>query len=239
MGKLKVLLTGAAGMIGQQVLKPLQEAFELRTFDRRPVPGDPQALIGRLEDRASLRPALKGIEVVIHLAANPHGGAAIEDLIGPNVLGLDYLFQECRAARVRRVVFASTCQTVLNYPQDRMVEVTDPVRPCSVYGASKVFGEALGRFYHDCHGLEFVGLRIGGFAEYPPRPSKTNWGLNALWLSPPDAAQVLRLAAERPGVKFLIAFATSRCDPEYLSLKPAREGLGYEPHDDVRQHYPR
>jgi NAD+ dependent glucose-6-phosphate dehydrogenase len=131
-------------------------------------------------------------------------------------------------AGVRRVVFASTVQTILSYPRQGTLDVTDPVRPVSIYGATKVFGEVLGRYYHDHHGLEFVGLRIGAFGNYSAKHLRDPW-LRAVWLSPGDATRIIRCAVDRPGLKYVLAFATSRCDPEWLSLRTAREELGYEP----------
>ena len=47
-----------------------------------------------------------------------------------------------------------------------------PPRPDTLYGVSKVFGEALGRYYVDRYGLQVACLRIGTFADRPARPAR-------------------------------------------------------------------
>jgi nucleoside-diphosphate-sugar epimerase len=140
-------------------------------------------------------------------------------------------YQAAREAGVRRIVFASTCQTMLAYPRDATVDVDDPPRPSSMYGATKVFGETLGRCYHDEHGMEFVGVRIGWFQAYDSEHLRKN-GPGSLWLSPRDCVSLLRAAIETPDVGYALVNGTSRTDREFLSLRSARERLGWEPRDD-------
>ena len=65
---------------------------------------------------------------------------------------------------VKRVVFASTNHVTGLYEEEGMYTTPEmPVRPDSLYGASKAFGESLGRYYVDRYGLEVVCLRIGSF----------------------------------------------------------------------------
>jgi NAD+ dependent glucose-6-phosphate dehydrogenase len=230
--KLKVLLTGAAGGVGQGLLAAFQERYELRTFDRRSVPRDARAVRGSLEDYEAVRKACAGCEVVVHLAANADNQARYEDLVGPNLTGVANVLRAASETQVRRVVFASTCHTVLGYPREQAVEPDDLPRPDHIYGVTKVFGEALGRYYHDRHGLEFVAVRIGKFATHPP--PKEHATVRSLWLSPRDLVQVFRLAVEKPGLGYAIVFGTSQTDPERFLLRQTRERLGYAPQDDVR-----
>ncbi len=67
-------------------------------------------------------------------------------------------------------------------------------RPDSLYGVSKVFGAALGRYYHDEYGLEFIALHIGWYADDPLSADEDV--LRAMWLSPHDTVQVVRRAIE-------------------------------------------
>ena len=231
--KLRVLLTGAAGRIGQAMLKPMQELYELRTFDRASVPGDPGAVIGNLADRAALAKAMERIEVVLHLAANPHYWAQFDELLESNIIGAANLLEEACAAKVRRVVFASSIHAVYGYPPEHTVTAADLPRPKNLYGVSKVFGEALGRCYHDQRGLEFIALRIGHFAEYDAKRMKRPGEHRRIWLSPGDALRLFRCAIEKAGVGYAVVGATSRTEFEYLSLTPAKELLGYEPRDEA------
>lgn len=231
---MKVLLTGAAGRIGQTLLPSFQEAYALRTFDRVPVEGDPDAIIGDVADREAVRRAVDGVDVVVHLAANPSGRATFDELLGPNLIGVNNVIHESSEARVRRVVFASTCQTVTGYPPDReRIDETVYPRPESVYGATKTFGELVGCWYHDNRGLEFVAVRIGAFQKNDSPGLRRDTRYRQVWLSPADAIQIFHKAVETPGVGLLIVSATSQTEFEHLSLQKARDVLGYEPHDNL------
>ncbi len=233
MSKLNVLVTGVSGRIGPHVVGPFRECYTLRMFDRRGDASQPDLIIVELLDFDALKRAMQGIDVVLHLAATSDERPFIEELVPNNIVGLYNVFQAAHETGVRRIVFASTCQTVLKYPHDRTVEITDPVRPCSIYGATKVFGEVLGRFYHDQHGMEFVGIRIGAFGVGTPEHLRRSAMFRHLWLSPRDAVKLFRCAIEKPGVGYAVVFGTSRTEREYLSLTAARELLGFEPDDDV------
>jgi uronate dehydrogenase len=237
MEPLRVLLTGAAGNIGAALMPVFADCFRLRTFDRQPLPASPDHVTGNLLDMDALRSAMKDIDVLVHLAAYPNEAPFVETLAPNNVVGLYNTFQTAQEAGVRRIVFASTVHTVGCYLWEGRVEVSDPVRPNTTYGATKVFGEALGRFYHEKHGIEFVAVRIGSFLTYGHELLKPGNLARRIWLSPRDAAKIFRLAVEKPGVGFAIVFGTSKTTHEHLSLATAREVLGYEPEDDVVKMY--
>jgi NAD+ dependent glucose-6-phosphate dehydrogenase len=228
-----VLLTGAAGRIGQALLPAFQQRYNLRALDRQPVPGDPRAVTADLTDLPALKTAMTDIEVVVHLAATPNEQPFLDQLVPNNIVGVHNIFQAAVENGVRRVVFASTVQTVLGYKNQR-VEVTDPVRPSSIYGATKVFGEALGRFYHDQHNLEVLCARLGAFQPYDnlPRIAQKEW-FAQLWLSPRDAIQFFTRAIEAQNISFGVVFVTSKTASEFFNLGAARDLLGYEPQDDV------
>ena len=235
MSKLNVLVTGVSGRIGAHIVGPFRESYNLRMFDRRGDASQPDLILGELLDFEALKRAMQGIDVVLHLAATSDEAPFVEQLVPNNIVGLYNVFQAAHESGVRRIVFASTCQTVLSYPYEQTVAITDPVRPSSIYGATKVFGEVLGRFYHDHRGMEFVGIRIGAFGIGTPENIRRSKLMRHLWLSPRDAVKLFRCAIEKPGVGFAIVFGTSRTEHEYLSFAPARELLGFEPEDDVKK----
>jgi uronate dehydrogenase len=201
--------------------------------DRFPQADDPDCVIADLQDMQVLERAMQGIDVVVHLAATSDEAPFIENLVPNNVVGLYNMLEAARRAGVRRFVFASTVQAVSAYPREKSIAAEDPVRPSTMYGATKAFGEALGSFYHDRHGLEFIAVRIGAFQQYDSPLLRKHVGLREIWLSPGDAVRLLHLAIERPGIGCAIVFATSKTTRERLSLASAREILGYEPGDDV------
>jgi NAD+ dependent glucose-6-phosphate dehydrogenase len=236
MSRLKVFLTGASSKVGKSVLPALREAYDLRTLYRQPEPADPAAVVGDLQDKARLKQLFAGTDVLIHLAAVSNDAPFVERIVPANIVGLYNVLDAAREAGMRRVVYASTCNTVaIKAPQwaDRPIEVTDAVQPTGVYGVSKVFGEALGRYFHDHHGLEFIAVRIGWLLPYDDPELRSKRFKRGIWLSPRDAVDLMRRAIETPGVGYAVVFATSKTSPEVVSLRSAREVLGYVPQDDV------
>jgi uronate dehydrogenase len=231
--KLSVLLTGSSGVIGKHLVEPFKKHYRLVTFDRNPTQNRGVNVVGDLCDFKGLKATMKGIDVLVHLAATSDEAPFTKELLPNNILGVYNAFQAAYEAGVKRIVFASSCQTVTMYPRDEQVQISQPVRPESVYGATKVFGEVLGRYYHDRFGIEFAGLRLGAFALYgDPDLEHPSW-LWRLWLSPRDAVSLFRCAVEKHAIGYTLVFGTSRTKPEFLCLRPARERLGFIPKDDV------
>lgn len=233
MPKQSVLLTGAAGRIGPHLVDDFRARYDLRIFDRKPVRGDIPVVTGDLQDRAALQTAMEGIEVVVHLAATSDEAPFLEQLVPNNIVGVYHVYQTALEAGVRRIVFASTAQTVSRYSCEHAVAIDDPPRPGTLYGATKVFGEVMGRYYHDKHGIEFVGIRIGAFQPYDsPAFQQYRWARD-LWLSPRDAVRLFCRAIEKPNVGYALVFGTSITERECLSRDAARVLLDFEPKDNV------
>ena len=93
-------------------------------------------------------------------------------MLRDNIIGTRNVFEAARLAGVAKVVFASSNHVVGGYEVEagaqlyalkdrRVYSESSEVRPDSLYGASKVFGEALGRMYSDQYGIKVVCLRLG------------------------------------------------------------------------------
>jgi NAD+ dependent glucose-6-phosphate dehydrogenase len=229
--RLVVLLTGPSGRIGPHLLPAFEERYDLRTFDLKPS-DRPNSFVGDLSSIEDLRIAMRGVDVVVHMAATSDEAPFIEELVPNNVVGLYNVFEAARLEKVRRLVFASSVQTVgiaLDH-SDGPVE-TDVVRPNSLYGATKAFGEVMGRWYHDRHNLEFVALRIGWFQDYEEK--RRNKGhVSNIWLSPRDLLSLTLKAIEVPAIGYAVVSGASKAPKEAMSLKSARDILGFEPEDD-------
>ena len=234
---MKVLLTGSTGRVGPFLVPDLQARYELRTFDFEANPNVEQAYAGDVADFESLRTAIAGVETVIHLAATSDEAPFVEQLVPNNVIGTYNVLEAARVEKVRRVIFASTIQAVGCYPGESRVEPNDPPRPSTLYGATKVLGEAMGRYYHDRHGLEFIAIRIEAFQPYDS-PHLKHLYMERVWLSPRDMVQLLVKAIETPAVGYAVVNGTSRTSYEFLSLKSAQEILGYIPQDNSSDYFP-
>jgi uronate dehydrogenase len=233
MPRLKVFLTGATGRVGRVLVPAFRECYELRALQRRPAPDDPTAALGDLSDRAPLASLMAGCDVVVHLAAISREAPFVEEIVPANIVGCYNVFQAALEAGVRRIVYASSCHVVQFKARRGAIDVGEPYQPETTYGVSKAFGEVLGRYYHDHHGLEFVAIRIGWLLHYDDERLRTSELGRRIWLSPRDAVALFRLAIEKQEVGFAVVSGTSITSQEILSLRSARESLGYEPQDDV------
>ena len=116
-------------------------------------------------------------------------------------------------------------------------------------GVSKVFGEALGRYYSDSFGLSVICLRIGScpgledpISYFKPfisgeRPHITYTGekLAGMWISNRDMAQLIYRSLES-NLKFGIFYGVSDNDHKTFDLSETMEKLGYRPQDRVEDY---
>ncbi|HET6877113.1 MAG TPA: NAD(P)-dependent oxidoreductase [Jatrophihabitans sp.] len=222
----RVLLTGAAGNIGSALRERLPAlGWTLRCLDRVPVPG---GVVGDITSAADLDAAMEGVSAVVHLA-----GVATEapwpQIRDGNIDGLVQLFEAARRAGVRRVVWASSNHATGFTPVRPELPADVPPRPDTLYGVSKVFGEALGRYYADRYGIQVACLRIGTFTDRP-RDMRTL----ATWLSPADCARLVDACLRSPELDYAIVWGVSANTRRTWSLA-AGHALGYRPQDDAEQ----
>jgi nucleoside-diphosphate-sugar epimerase len=228
-------ITGGAGRIGSALTPLLREPYRIRLADRRELPAgvEPDEFVfGDVTDLAAAERAVAGASAVLHLAGNPSTAATWDEVRPANIDGTFNVFEAARRHGIGKVVFASTNHVMGFYALEERfpVDTRSAIRPDSLYGVSKAFGEALARYYSDSFGMSTICLRIGWFT--PRLPSIPS--LNPLWISAGDLAQiVLRcLETSRP---FGIYNATSNNPQGQWDLQTAREELGYAPQDDVTQ----
>jgi len=88
-------------------------------------------------------------------------------VLATNVDGTRNVLEAARLANVRRLVFLSSSAVYGRNPPDSVVAERSPLRPNSIYGASKAAAEMLVHGYHAVFGLEVVILRPANI--YGPR----------------------------------------------------------------------
>jgi len=226
----RVVLTGAGGLIGRAVTPLLPAGWDLLRTDLRTDDG-----ISGLDvtDAEACRAAFTGADAVVHLAAVPDPDASWEQLLPANVVGA---FQVARAAGecgVRRLVLASSLQAVSAAPVDTQIRSADPARPANLYGATKAWAEALGSWVAATTATSVVALRIGYFALQRPDTDAVSAAERAAWLSPRDAAELVRAAVEADDVDFAVANGTSANRYRRADLQDTIQLLGYRPQDDA------
>lgn len=230
----RVLITGAAGRIGTGLRTSWKGQYELRLLDQKPVedPDGAEALTLGIGDIDALAPAMAGVDAVVHLAGEPSPSASWEQVHEANIVGTYNVFEAARRAGVQKIVFATTNHVMGMYDAAKEWPVYhhQMVRPDSLYGVSKAFGEALGRYLVDEYGMSIICLRIGWFLPEPHNETAL-W----MWLSPRDAAQVFSksIESDRP---FGIYYAISNNSRRHWDITNTIEELGYRPHDDAEQY---
>lgn len=226
----EILITGGAGRIGGFLRRGLPElGWTLRLLDVKPVEDPAQqerALVGDIRDAALLDEAMAGVSAVVHLAGIP-GEAPFADICAANIDGTYQVFDAARRAGVPRVVYASSNHAVGFTPRQELVGVDTPLRPDTLYGVSKVFGEALARYYVDRHGLRVACLRIGSCFERPRAVRMLD-----TWLSPGDMVRLTHACLTAPDLDYAVLYGVSKNTRGWWDLAPAR-ALGYEPRDDA------
>ncbi len=250
-----VLVTGAYGLIGNLVYAHLAAQPDRYTAygmvrrneasaRREPlvlhVIPDERLHYADLTDFAAVQRAVEGMDTVVHMAADPDGRAGWESVLNSNIIGNYHLFEACRLAGVRRVVFASTNQVVFGYRIDEPyrslldgqftpIQHTQPTRPLNYYACSKVFGEALAHMYAFTHAMSCLCLRIG-WVTANDRPANAQAG--PIWCSQRDIVQIVERCVNAPAsLRFDIFFGHSDNHPNLVDLQHAREVLGYAPQD--------
>ena len=239
--KLKVLLTGAAGKIGNAFWQDTTDRYAYRLAARAdgdiPEPGPHEVVALDVADLEAFRAACRGMDAVVHLAADASPEADFYgSLLDANVKGVYNAFRAAADAGCRRVVFASSVHAVGGYPLDRQLTPEDPVRPGNMYGATKCFGEATAHAFATSEGLTSVCLRIGAYDANPgDRP--IGHGTAAIYLSRRDLTQLLVRCLEAPlpdpahGAVVLNAISDNRF--KRLDIDRTRDLLGYAPQDDA------
>lgn len=167
---MKILVTGGAGYIGSVCVESLCDSgFNTVVFDNlsegHRAAVDPRATFeeGCLGDPAQLKELFSTHkpEAVIHFAASALVGESMSNpakYFRNNVAAGLNLLEASREAGVKKFVFSSTCATY-GLPEKSPIREETPQKPVNPYGESKLMMETMLRWFHQCHGFEFVVFR--------------------------------------------------------------------------------
>jgi NAD dependent epimerase/dehydratase len=179
-----VLVTGAGGFIGSHLTERLVElGANTRALvhynalgawgwlDQSPLCDDIQVLAGDVCDRDSVRQAMRGVEMVFHLAALiaiPYSYHAPASYVRTNVEGALNVLQAARELGVERVVHTSSSEV---YGTARYVPIDEahPLQGQSPYSASKIGADKLAEAFYVSFDLPVVTVRP--FNTFGPRQS--------------------------------------------------------------------
>ena len=172
---MRTLVTGGAGFIGSNIVRRLLElGHEPVVLDNvssgyreNLVPG--VAFVeGDVRDRESVKAAIDGCGVVLHLAASVGNARSIADPqtdSAINVVGTLNVLEAARAQGIERVVFSSSAG-VFGELKTLPIAEDHPQDPDSPYGTSKLAAEKMCLVYNKLYGMRNVCLRY--FNVYGP-----------------------------------------------------------------------
>jgi len=191
-----------------------------------------------LGDLEGLKEQFRGVDTILHLAADRHTTSTWESLERNNITGTYHAVVAAKAAGCRRLIYASSIHAVSAYPPVEQVRTEAPVNPGNLYGVTKCFGEALGRYMAEREGLSFIAIRIGSLRPYEELrgDSPRNW-IDA-WVSPRDLIQLFCRCIDDEELSFAVFNGVSNNLFSRLDISDARELVGYEPQDDAFAEHP-
>lgn len=262
----KIMITGVYGLIAGAIYNHLQvdsDKYDLYALARRRHDSDRVAdgrtlnipddkfFLSDMTDLDTVTEALTGMDVVVHMAADPSGAGGWESVLNSNLIGTYHIFEGARRAGVKRVIFASSIQVSHGYRMEEpyktlasndttdipaevpMVTHEWPPAPPNIYASSKVWGEALAKTYSISHGISCISLRIGWVvAEDRPRAKD-------IWCSQRDIVQLTEKCINAPDdLKFDIFYGMSDNKWRWVDIDHARDVVGYISQDRAEDYWP-
>jgi uronate dehydrogenase len=225
----RILLTGAAGLLGGVLRRSLAGQFQLlRLSDIAPLEAErkgEELVACDLTDAAAVEAMCEGVDAIIHLGGIPYE-TGWPEMLRSNVIGTINLYEGARRAGVERVIFASSNHATGMYPNDRTLSGESPPRPDSRYGLTKAIGEDVAALYAYKHGIRSLCLRIGSCL---PKPD--NRRALSTWLSQADFVRLVQVGLTADYVHEIV-YGVSRNTRSWWDNSAAYR-LGYQPQDDA------
>jgi len=169
MGKtVKSLILGGNGFIGSHLVdKLLAEGHAVRVFDkyeehyRKPLAGVDYCF-GDFGNRGLLTDALDDIDVVFHLINTTLPKTSNDDPVfdvQSNVIETLFLFEQCVAKRINKVIFTSSGGTIYGKAANLPIPEDSPTDPECSYGITKLTIEKYLALFNHLYGLDYTIIR--------------------------------------------------------------------------------
>ena len=218
---MKVLVTGGAGDIGRYVVRDLLDhGLSTTILDVRPAPqwrGEAGYVQCDLMDLAATLDAVRGYDVVIHLAAIPHPyNDPLERVMAVNMVTAFNVLEAVYRNGIPRIVYGCSesssgfgIHNVELRPLYLPIDEGHPCWPHESYSLTKRFGEEMVENYAIAYGIEAISLRycwvwlerdragieriVAASADAAGERDAKAWF--GCYIAPHDVAQACRLSA--------------------------------------------
>ena len=191
------------------------------------------------------------IDTVVHLAGNASVDANWDSLSVNNFTGTLNVFNACKETDVKKIIFASSNHAVGLFENDspykeiikgdynkisknyKLISPYCEVRPDSLYGVSKAFGENLGRFYYENYNIKIACLRIGSvIKDNNPRVKNSNRFFST-WCSHDDIAGLINACINSDKIEFDIFYGVSNNTWKIWDISNQEEKLSFKPYSNA------
>jgi NAD+ dependent glucose-6-phosphate dehydrogenase len=245
MAKRTVLITGAAGSIGRRLTAHFRaQDCELRLLDRN-APADDKAVEPvDLAEWGTWAERFKGVDCVIHLAADAFVDADWGSVARNNIDATLNAFEASARGGAGRVIYASSGFVVEGH-RDSDIPIDEEIAPAPInpYGASKLSGERIGRCFAMSRDLSVICFRIGACGGNDENLSCRQLGdtlwQQQKWLSDRDLCHAFGRGVHAPdSIRFEIFNLVSNNRGMRWDMGKAERLLGFRAADGGIPHVP-
>lgn len=169
----KILVLGADGFIGSNLVKSLQKEkkYKIFAFDlfkdgiSKNIHSFNDNLVmiqGNFLNREDIKKAVKGIDYVFHFISLTTPGSSMNDPlidVNTNIVGTINLLEECAKAKIKRIIFPSSGGAIYGNQKKETYTEEDNADPISPYAISKLVIEKYLKYYKINRGLDYLVLR--------------------------------------------------------------------------------
>ena len=245
-----VLVTGSSGLIGGIILK---HNSDNNLFGLDIVPSEyPNHEISDISDSKKLADIFSknNIDVVVHLAGKTSVAGTWDNLIGNNFDGTANVFEASKNSEVKKVIFASSNHAVGLFENDdpykqiisgnyqdiknyELIKSNCEIRPDSLYGVSKAFGENIGRYYYETFGIKVACLRIGSVRQVDTPVEGNSNRFFSTWCSHKDISGLIEACINSEKIVFNIFYGVSDNKWKIWDISDQKKILNFHPQSDA------
>ena len=246
-----ILVTGSSGLIGTILLKKIKK-YNLFGIDIKENNYE-NFEKADISDQSNLQRIIQknNIDTVVHLAGNASVSADWESLLKNNFNGTFNVFNACKESSVKKIIFASSNHAVGLFENDspykeivkgeydkvsidyNLIQPNCEVRPDSLYGVSKAYGENLGRFYFENYGINVACLRIGSVINDNNPVVKNSNRFFSTWCSHDDISGLIEACIDSKKIGFEIFYGVSNNKWKIWDISNYKKKLTFYPESNA------